>query len=157
MMQWVAKDYLQGMENFTADMGGEILRNWYRSVMINLSKMQLVPLMRCRNMRRSLDFYTNVLDFAIKYPDSTADDDFVTIINDQAEIELSVSDGTTGTILNIQVEDVDALFEKYVSRGLDTSGKKQSPVHQGPLDQTWGMREFYVTDSDGHTLRFVKC
>lgn len=116
--------------------------------------MKLIPVMRCRNMRRSLDFYTNVLDFIIKYPDSTADDDFVTIINDQAEIELSISDGTIRTILNIHVEDVDNLFEKYVSRGLDTSGKKQSPVHQGPLDQTWGMREFYITDSDGHTLRF---
>jgi uncharacterized glyoxalase superfamily protein PhnB len=25
---------------------------------------------------------------------------------------------------------------------------------QEPLDQTWGMREFYVHDPDGNTLRF---
>ena len=37
-----------------------------------------------------------------------------------------------------------------------TSNKKESPVHQEPLNQTWGMREFYVTDNDGNTLRFGK-
>jgi uncharacterized glyoxalase superfamily protein PhnB len=114
--------------------------------------MKLIPVIRCHNMRRSLDFYTRLLDFVIKYPESATDDDFITIINDCAEIQLSISDGTTETILNILVEDVDTLFAKYVSRGLDTSNKKG--VHQAPLNQTWGMREFYVTDSDGHTLRF---
>jgi hypothetical protein len=28
------------------------------------------------------------------------------------------------------------------------------PVHRGPVDQTWGIREFYVTDADGNMLRF---
>jgi hypothetical protein len=32
--------------------------------------------------------------------------------------------------------------------------KLESPVHQGPLDQSWGIREFYVTDPNGNTLRF---
>jgi len=35
------------------------------------------------------------------------------------------------------------------SAGLDTSRQSGSPV-----DQTWGTREFYVTDPDGNTLRF---
>ena len=42
------------------------------------------------------------------------------------------------------------------ARGLDPSGKPDSPVHQGPLDQTWGTREFYVDDPDGNTLRFTQ-
>ncbi len=50
--------------------------------------------------------------------------------------------------------DVDELFKSYLARGLDTSRKAASPVHQGPVDQTWGKREFYVTDPDGNTLRF---
>jgi hypothetical protein len=29
-------------------------------------------------------------------------------------------------------------------------------VHEGPVDQTWGTREFYVDDPDGNTLRFVQ-
>lgn len=29
-------------------------------------------------------------------------------------------------------------------------------VHEGPLNQTWGTREFYVDDPDGNTLRFMQ-
>jgi len=29
-------------------------------------------------------------------------------------------------------------------------------VHLGPVDQTWGTREFYVTDLEGNTLRFMQ-
>jgi hypothetical protein len=45
-------------------------------------------------------------------------------------------------------------LKTYARRGLDISNKKESPVHQGPVAQTWGMREFYVNDPDGNTLRF---
>jgi hypothetical protein len=51
---------------------------------------------------------------------------------------------------------VDSLFAKYLGRGLDFSAKTKSPVHKGPIDQTWGRREFYVTDADGNTLRFCQ-
>jgi hypothetical protein len=29
-------------------------------------------------------------------------------------------------------------------------------VHEGPLDQSWGTREFYVDDPDGNTIRFTQ-
>lgn len=29
-------------------------------------------------------------------------------------------------------------------------------VHEGPIDQTWSTREFYVDDPDGNTLRFTQ-
>jgi hypothetical protein len=29
-------------------------------------------------------------------------------------------------------------------------------VHEGPIEQTWGTREFYVDDPDGNTLRFTQ-
>jgi uncharacterized glyoxalase superfamily protein PhnB len=74
----------------------------------------------------------------------------------EAEIQLSVLSGDSvfECAINVLVDDVDELFSTLVHRGLDTSGKKSSPVHQGPLDQTWGMREFYVNDPNGNTLRF---
>jgi len=31
----------------------------------------------------------------------------------------------------------------------------ESPVEEGPVSQTWGMREFYVRDPDGDTLRLA--
>ena len=51
-------------------------------------------------------------------------------------------------------EDIDGLFKRYLARGLKPA--KQSPVHQGPTDQTWGTREFYVDDPDGNTLVFTE-
>ncbi len=120
--------------------------------------MKVIPIMKCKDMHESLSFYTNVLDFEIKYPGTTADEPVVTVINGEAEIQLSTMPGDSlfGCALNVRVGEVDELFKKYLERGLDTSNKKGSPVHQGPLDQTWGMREFYVNDPNGNTLRFGK-
>jgi hypothetical protein len=36
--------------------------------------MKVIPIMKCKDMKESLFFYTNVLDFEIEYPDSRADD-----------------------------------------------------------------------------------
>ena len=55
----------------------------------------------------------------------------------------------------ITTDDVDALFARYRARGLVIPDRPESPVHQGPLDQTWGTREWYVDDPDGNTVRFV--
>ena len=116
--------------------------------------MKAIPIVRVKDMRVSLKFYTNVLDFQVKYPGSVVDDPVVTIVNGNAELMLSICDGVFGSPVYIRVEYVDRLFGKYLARGLDTSRKKESPVHQAPIDQTWGMREFYVNDPDGNTLRF---
>jgi hypothetical protein len=55
-------------------------------------------------------------------------------------------------------DDVDGLFRRYRGRGLRTPGNPDAPtmVHEGPLDQSWGTREFYVDDPDGNTIRFTQ-
>jgi catechol 2,3-dioxygenase-like lactoylglutathione lyase family enzyme len=118
--------------------------------------MSVVPVIRCTDMARSLAFYTGVLDFRLKYPGQSHEDLVIDIVNDMAELQLSAlgGDGMFGSATNIGVMDVDALFKMCVARGLDASKRPDSPVHQGPVDQTWGKREFYVTDPDGNTLRF---
>lgn len=118
--------------------------------------MKLIPLFKCRNMQEAIDFYTNVLDFKQKYPEETADDWVVDLINEDAEIQLTEHESDTlyGSVVNIPVTDIDVRFQHYLDRGLDISGKTNSPVHQGPIDQTWGAREFYITDPSGNTLRF---
>ena len=107
-------------------------------------------------MKAALGFYTHILGFKLKYPNESAGDAVVDLINGEAELQLTTaeSDLLFGSVVNILVDDVDSLFQKFIDRGLDTSSKKDSPVHQAPVNQTWGMREFYVTDSDGNTLRF---
>jgi len=119
-------------------------------------QMKMIPLLYCRDMHEAISFYTGILDFKLKYPDEI-DDGVVDLINGDAELQLCSFEGEkNGIAVNVRVDEVDGLFKKYIERGLDTSHKQNSPVHQGPLDQTWGMREFYVTDPNGNTLRFGK-
>lgn len=122
--------------------------------------MPAIPVVHCRNVQESLAFYTRTLDFEKKYPEARDTDWVIDLIRrdsgDVAEIQLSqhAGDGAFGCAINIRVQNIDALFAKYLSRGLDTSGHDNSPVHHGPVNQTWGLREFYITDADGNTLRF---
>ena len=120
--------------------------------------MKMIPILRCKDMKESIAFYTEILDFELKYPDSSPKDWVVDLVNGEAEIMLTGLEGDQrlGFAVLVRVEDVDGLFEKYVKRGLDTSNKEESPVHQRPINQSWGMREFYVTDPNGNTLRFGK-
>lgn len=118
--------------------------------------MKIVPLFKCRNMQQALDFYTGILDFRMKYDGCGPGDVVIDLVNGRAELQLTIvePDNLFGSVANVWVDDVDLLYQKYISRGLDLSGHEDSPVHQAPLYQTWGTREFYVTDSDGNTLRF---
>lgn len=117
--------------------------------------MKLIPLLKVKNIKEAIAFYTGILDFELKYPEASMNEFGVDLINGDAELQLTSMEGISGTVVNVRVDEVDKLFSKYLKRGLDTSGKKESPVHQSPLNQTWGTREFYVTDSDGNTLRFA--
>src|SRR6218665_3567221 len=105
--------------------------------------MKIIPLFKCRDMQEAIDFYTKILDFRQKYPEETAEDPVVDLIFEGAELQLTSyeSDTLYGSVVNIEVNNIDARFQRYLERGLDVSGKKNSPVHQGPLNQTWGARE----------------
>lgn len=118
--------------------------------------MKMVPLFRCLNMKEAIAFYTGILDFELKEPGASSNDWVVALINGDAELLLTCIEGDQkiGIAANVCVDKIDDLFNKYLQRGLNISGKKDSPVHQGPINQSWGNREFYVTDPDGNTLRF---
>jgi uncharacterized glyoxalase superfamily protein PhnB len=119
---------------------------------------KIVPVFKVSNMREALKHYTQVLDFVMTDPDDTDDSPVIDLGNGGATFQITIfeSDSLFGSVANVWVDNVDELFAKYKSRGLDTSRKPNSPVHQDPIDQTWGRREFYVTDADGNTLRFCQ-
>lgn len=117
--------------------------------------MKLIPLLKVKNIAKAVDFYTNTLDFELKYPAEGLNIYCVTLANGEAEFQLTETDGIWGVSVNVLMDEVDGLFEKYLKRGLITPQKGDSPVHEGPTNQTWGMREFYITDADGNTLRFT--
>jgi catechol 2,3-dioxygenase-like lactoylglutathione lyase family enzyme len=144
---------------YCVSLNGSPIRRLFKFVeQVQIINMKAIPVIKCKDMEKSLAFYTSVLDFELKYKDASPGDWVIDLVNGDAEIQLSIlgGDGSFGSAVNIRVEDVDGLFRKYTARGLDTSGKKESPVHQAPLDQSWGMREFYVDDPNGNTLRFGK-
>jgi len=121
--------------------------------------MAIIPTVKSGDIDRSIAFYTGVLDFGLhgRWPDA-GDPAFATLTRGDDVLYLSShsGDGVFGQAVTVLTRDIDALFKIFLSRGLDPSHKPDSPVHQGPLDQTWGTREFYVDDPDGNTLRFTR-
>jgi len=109
----------------------------------------------------SLAFYTGVLDFErVDGDDDLGDPSFSVLSLDGYQLFLSShrGDGKFGQAIVITTNDVDALVVKFRERGLSTPGNPDAPetVHEGPIDQSWGTREFYVDDPDGNTLRFTQ-
>lgn len=117
--------------------------------------MKFIPLLKVSNMSSAVAFYTNILSgFQLKYPEAL-NKYCVDLIQVGAELKLTETDGKSGIAVYVYVEDVDAVYKKCIQRGLATPRNENSPVHESPVDQTWGLREFYVTDADGNTLRFA--
>lgn len=121
--------------------------------------MNIVPLLKCNNMKESVEFYTTILDFKHigTWPDQ-GEATYSILTRQECELHLSSfsGDGVFGNVAIVLINDIDELFDRYLKRGLDTLAKKDSPVHQGPLNQTWGTREFYVDDPNGNTIRFIQ-
>jgi catechol 2,3-dioxygenase-like lactoylglutathione lyase family enzyme len=123
--------------------------------------MSIIPTVRCRNMRASLAFYTGILDFTHVDGDGTLEDPCFSVLargGDCIFLSSHRGDGEFGQAIAVLTDNVDALFRKFRERGLVTPGNPDAPrmVHEGPIDQTWGTREFYVDDPDGNTLRFTQ-
>ena len=123
--------------------------------------MAIIPTVRVRNMKTSLAFYTGVLDFEHVDGDDDLDDPCFSVLareDDQLWLSSHRGDGQFGQAIVITTDNVDALFRKFRERGLHSPGNPDAPeaVHEGPIDQSWGTREFYVDDPDHNTLRFTQ-
>jgi catechol 2,3-dioxygenase-like lactoylglutathione lyase family enzyme len=123
--------------------------------------MAIIPTVRCSRIEASIAFYTTVLDFErVDGDDTTSDPSFHVLVRQGDPLVLSshTGDGTFGQAIVVTTDDVDAVFRTFRARGLKTPGNPDAPeeVHQGPIDQSWGTREFYATDPDGNTLRFTQ-
>lgn len=122
--------------------------------------MKIVPVIRCSDLQRSLRFYTQVLDFERKCPAGQQDREMangvIDLVRDGAELQLSrhSGDGVFGSVNRVFVDDVDERCATFRARGLNTTLRPESPIHTAPVDQTWGLREFAVTDPDGNNLCF---
>jgi uncharacterized glyoxalase superfamily protein PhnB len=110
-----------------------------------------VPEIHVRHSLSAKDFYSGKLGFDCVWswrPDETKDDPcYMGLVRDGVRLSVtSFEDGALGTSLYVYVDDVDALHAEFVGKGVPNL----SPVD----DQTWGTREFAVTDPDQNKIRF---
>lgn len=92
--------------------------------------MAIIPTVRCSRMVTTISFDTNVLDFipADGTPD-TSDPSFNALARDGALLRLSShpGDGQFGRAIVNAVDEVDALFRGFRSRGLTTPATPNPP------------------------------
>ena len=114
----------------------------------------LIPTFAVRDVREAVTFYTQVLDFTLAAVMTPEQPFYAVLTRDRDELHLSLATRAPpgGQSAIAVCEDVDALFARFRARGLPASERTDSPVHQGPLDQTWGTREVYIDDPSGNTL-----
>src|SRR5690349_14590013 len=104
-----------------------------------------IPVLYSENVRRSIEYYTNVLGFEHQWE---WDDPptFGGVSKDLVEIFFSEkSQGHPGTWVYMIVDNVDEFYEKAKANG----ARFLSP----PENREWGLRETVVEDPDGHVLR----
>lgn len=116
---------------------------------------RVLPCLLVSNMRRSLDFYLEVLSFVQTgyYPIESEPirtevrrDDVALILYSEALHSDEQSPEFTG-VLYIFPEDIDPLAEEL--RG-------KLPFAWGPHETEFGTREFAIKDPDGYTLVFAE-
>jgi catechol 2,3-dioxygenase-like lactoylglutathione lyase family enzyme len=130
----------------------------YASVNRHLEgQLVIIPILIVRNVSEAITFLTGVLDFelAAALPNEAPFYAVLTRGADELHLNLTPGQGRFGhSSAIILCDDVDALFASFRDRGLSVPTRPNSPVHEGPLNQTWGTREVYIDDPSGNTLVF---
>ena len=113
-----------------------------------------IPVLHVRSSVEAEEFYCQRLgfrqEFAYRVDENKVDPCYMGLVRDDAWLHISSfsGDGVAGGVVRFEVEDVDALHAELVAKG--------ERIDTGPVDQTWGTREMYVTDGDGNSLRFIR-
>ena len=89
-------------------------------------------------------------EFAMRPDTATTDPCYMGFKRDGVLLHVSSysGDGVSGGVVYVAVDDVNALRQELVTRGV--------PIDTGPVDQTWGTREMYVKDADRNSIRFTQ-
>lgn len=123
--------------------------------------MAIEPFIKCSDIAKSLEFYSGILDFIVVQapdPDTTSFMSKYSLIErDSCLVHLSSheGDGVFGNVIYIRVSDIDPLYRHYVNNGLNIHAPNDYPsLRIPPIEQSWGMKEFSVTDPDGNKITF---
>lgn len=120
--------------------------------------MSISPFLRCSDIKTLLNFYTRLLDFEVVQAPGPDPEAFMSMYvflkRQESFVHLSqhAGDGVFGTVIYIQVDNIDELYAGFLGNGL--TAQEKSGITMEPVEQTWGMKEFYVADPDGNRVRF---
>lgn len=113
---------------------------------------QAIPVMHVGSSQVSEEFYCRGLGFqieSINRDPQSADPSYLSLVRGGARLHLSsfCDDGVPGSLVYLQVDDVDALYAEFQARHV--------PIDLPPTNQTWGNREMFVRDPDRNKIVFV--
>ena len=113
-----------------------------------------IPLLHVSNSAAAERFFCNQLGFRREFAHCAghagSDPCYMGLSRDGVWLNVSSfsGDGVSGGVVNLIVDDVDALHAELTAKGVG--------IDMGPVDQTWGSREMYVKDVDGNSIRFIQ-
>jgi catechol 2,3-dioxygenase-like lactoylglutathione lyase family enzyme len=111
-----------------------------------------VPLLHVSSAAAAQEFYLKRLGFQLEFAHgphgANGDPCYMGISRDEVWVILSSfsGDGVAGGVVNLLVDNVDALHAGFVAAGVE--------IDTAPIDQTWGAREIYIKDADRNSIRF---
>ena len=108
-----------------------------------------VPEIHVSESAAAKGFYVDKLGFTCAKswrPGEKDDPSYMAFVRDGVWLQVTSFKGTLGTCVYVYVDDVESLHAEFAAKGVQRLDAVE--------DQTWGMREFAVTDPDGNVLRF---
>jgi uncharacterized glyoxalase superfamily protein PhnB len=112
-----------------------------------------IPLLHVANPVLAEKFYCDQLGFKKTFayqPFGETGPCYFGLIRDGVRIHISSfpEDGKPGNAVVLVVDNVDMLFEEFVTKGVQ--------IDLTPTDQSWGNREMYIKDGDNNCIRFTQ-
>jgi uncharacterized glyoxalase superfamily protein PhnB len=112
-----------------------------------------IPLLHVSDPISAESFYCDQLGFTKVFayrPFGESGPCYLGLIRDNVRLHLSSfpEDGTPGNAIVLIVDNVDALYNEFVQKGVK--------IHLNPTDQSWGNREMYINDIDNNSIRFTQ-
>jgi len=120
--------------------------------------MSIEPFIRCSDIKTSLKFYTNILDFDVVQEPDSEPGSFMSMYaylkREDSCLHLSqhVGDGKFGSVIYVRVNGIDEIYNKFLASGLKIQDR--AGITMKCIVQSWGMKEFSVADPDGNRITF---